>query len=94
MNVWIMLDKLILGCLSTWAVVLMYQINEELSMKSKFGDTSKGLENSKFELDNSLRNCSPILTEKRGLYDEELSKIVVNTKLLKTLEKIVKNCKL
>ena len=89
-----MLDKLILGCLSTWAVVLMYQISEEWSLKSKFGDTSKELENSKFALDNSLRNCTPIMTDKRGLYDEELSKIVVNTKLLKTLEKIVKNCKL
>ena len=90
----IMLDKLFLGCLSTWAIVLMYQISEEWSMKSKFGDTSKELRNSKVELDNSLFNCSPILTEKKRIYDEQLSKIDVNTKLLKTLEKTVKNCKL
>ena len=89
-----MLDKLILGCLSTWAFVLMYQINEEWAIKLKYGDTSKELELSKFALDNSLRNCSPIMTEKRGIYDEEISKIDVNTKLLKSLEKIVKNCKL
>ena len=89
-----MLDKLILGCLSTWAIVLLYQISEEWSMKSKFGDTSKELGNSKLALDNSLFNCSPVLTEKKRIYDEQLSKIDVNTKLLKTLEKTAKNCKL
>ena len=90
----IMFDKLILGGLLTWLAVIMYQISEEWSLKSNFGDTSIELENSKFALNNSLRNCSPILTEKKKIYDEKLSVIVANTKLLKTLEKTVKNCKL
>ena len=90
----IMFDKLILGGLLSWLIVLMYQISEEWSLKTNFRDTSIQLENSKIALDDSFRNCSPILTEKQKIYDEKLSVIVANTKLLKTLEKTVKNCKL
>ena len=89
-----MFDKLILGCLLTWLIVLMYHISEEWSLKSMYGNTSKELQNSKIALDDSLSNCSPILTEKKEIYDEKLSVIDANTKLLKTLEKKVKNCKL
>ena len=89
-----MLDKLFLGCVLFWAMVLMYQIREEWSIKSKFEYSKRELEISKFALDHSLHNCTPIVTEKQGIYDEIISKIVANTKMLKTLEKTVKNCKL
>lgn len=72
----------------------MYRISEEWSLTSMYRDTSKELKNSKFALDDSLRNCSIILTEKKEIYDEKLTVIDTNTKLLKTLEKKVKNCKL
>ena len=73
---------------------MTYEISDELLIKARFLENIDEQDYTSISLNKSFNNCSKDLNEKKGFYEKTLSKVDSNTKLSKTLEKIIKECKM